>query len=313
MTAMRFNISLPIDQIEPKGEFQNFDVLRTVSLAIEASGAAAAGLTEHPAPDANWLHNDLAGHDTLDPFTALAFVAAVTTRLKVMTQIVVLPYRNPFLSAKAAATLQILSGDRFIFGVGAGYQRGEFEALGVPMNKRGVLTDEALETIHLAWAGGAVVKKGMFFDARGNEPRPVPSTPPPIWLGGGSDKAIERAARWGDGWIPFLTQPFYGDELTEGAIMSIEHLGEKIALLAERRAHHGRSAPADVCLPIPFALEGRTSAEAEKLRDFIGQLGDVGVTWISMGLPHVSVADFQDNVQWFGEEVIARFDTGVRG
>ncbi|RYD89094.1 MAG: LLM class flavin-dependent oxidoreductase, partial [Sphingomonadales bacterium] len=185
MTAMRFNIGLPIDQIEPKGEFQNFDALRRVSLAVEAAGAQAAGVTEHPAPDADWLHNDPAGHDTLDPFTALAFVAAVTTKLRLLTQIVVLPYRNPFLSAKAGATLQILSGNRFIFGVGAGYQRGEFEAVGVPMNKRGALTDEALETIRLTGAGGAVVKKGMFFDAKGNEPRPAPDTPPPIWLGGG--------------------------------------------------------------------------------------------------------------------------------
>lgn len=128
----------------------------------------------------------------LNPLTALAFVAGRTDRLKVYTNILVLPYRNPFLTAKAAATLQIISGDRLLLGVGIGYQREEFEALGVRYEERGALMDEAIETIRQAWAGGPAVGQGRHFNAVGNAPRPVSRPAPPIWIARGSDKAVER-------------------------------------------------------------------------------------------------------------------------
>src|SRR5205823_125495 len=111
-------------------------------------------------------------HDCLDSFTALSFFAAASKTLKVVTNVIVLPYRNPFITAKAASTLQVLSDNRFVLGVGVGYMKEEFDALGVPFNQRGALTDEALETIRMAWKGGAVVKQGRHFNAIGNEPRP---------------------------------------------------------------------------------------------------------------------------------------------
>ena len=83
------------------------------------------------------------------------------------TNILVMAYRNPFLTAKAAATLQVLSGGRLILGAGAGYQKAEFDALGVDFHKRGKLFDEAIDTIRLAWGGGAVVKEGLNFNATG--------------------------------------------------------------------------------------------------------------------------------------------------
>ena len=199
---MKFTVAIPRGDITP-GEFQTPEGVRTMSVAIEQAGVDACYITDHPAPDADWLRQGL-GHDALDPFAAFAFVAAATTRLRLHTNIVVMAYRNPFLTAKSAATLQVLSGGRLILGVGAGYQKAEFEALGVDFHKRGKIFDEALEVIRLAWAGGPVVFKGMHFEARGNEPRPVPDPAPPIWIGGGSDKALERAARWGDGWSPFF-------------------------------------------------------------------------------------------------------------
>ena len=145
-------------------------------------------MTDHPAPSSKWLH--ASGHDALDPFTAFAFVAAASTKLQLQTNILVLPYRNPFITAKAATTLQVLSEGRFILGVGSGYQEAEFEALGVDFHQRGKLTDEALETIREIWRGGSIVKKGMGFEAKGNEPRPAPNPPPKIWIGGSSDKAL---------------------------------------------------------------------------------------------------------------------------
>ena len=113
-----------------------------------------------------------------------------------LAYILVLPYRNPFLTAKAAATLQIILGDRLLLGVGIGYQREEFEALGVRYEERGALMDEAIETIRQAWAGGPVVRQGRHFNAVGNEPRPVPRPAPPIWIGGerqgGGARGLQR-------------------------------------------------------------------------------------------------------------------------
>ena len=113
---MKFGLALPLGRISPPGEFQSAEAVREIASAVERAGVAAACLSEHPAPDADWLHNDPAAHDALDPPTALAFVAAATTRLKVFTNVLVLPFRNPFMTAKAAATLQVLSNHRLILG-----------------------------------------------------------------------------------------------------------------------------------------------------------------------------------------------------
>ena len=303
---MRFNIHAPIDLIDPLGEFQTLDAVREISRAIEASGAAGAYVTEHPAPDAHWLHNDPTGHDTLDPFTSLAFVAAATTTLKVITNVVVVPYRNPFITAKAAATLQILSGGRFIFGAGTGYQLGEFEALGVPFNKRGALMDEALETIRMAWAGGAVVKKGMGFEAKGNEPRPVPNPAPPIWIGGGSIKAVERAARWGDGWAPFFALPTNDPHVEASSVTSIAQLREKMAHCQELRATLGKTGPFDLSIGVPVKLKPKDNATAREYGDKVQELAAAGVTWATVILPGKTRAQFLDHLAWFGEEVIAK-------
>lgn len=303
---MKFNIHAPIDLIDPPGEFQTPAAVQEIARAIEACGAHGAYVTEHPAPDAHWLHNDPTGHDTLDPFTALAFIAAATDQLKVITNVVVVPYRNPFLVAKAAATLQILSGGRFIFGAGTGYQLGEFEALGVPFNKRGALMDEALETIRMAWAGGAVVKKGMAFDAKGNEPRPVPDPAPPIWIGGGSEKAVERAARWGDGWSPFFALPTNDPHVEASSVTSIAQLKEKMARCAELRAKLGRRGPFDLSIGVPVKLKPGDNATAREYFDKVQELAEAGVTWVTVILPGKMRAQFLDNLRWFGEEVIAK-------
>ena len=233
-------MAIPIGEIAP-GEFQSMQAVAEMAQALEAAKVDACYVTDHPAPSAQWLHAN--GHDALDPFTALAFVAAASTKLRLHTNILVLAYRNPFITAKAAATLQVLSGGRLILGVGAGYQQAEFDALGVEFKKRGALMDEALEVLHLAWGGGAVVKQGANFNAVGNEPRPAPNPQPAIWIGGGSDKAVQRAARWGDGWSPFFAAPTQSKLNQESGIQSIEQLREKVVHLEldARRAWQDRT------------------------------------------------------------------------
>ncbi len=300
---MKFTMDIPVGVITP-GEFQTAAAVREMAQAMEAAGVDACYVTDHPAPSAEWLHAN--GHDAIDPFVALSHVAAATTKLMLHTNIVVMAYRNPFLTAKAAASLQVLSGGRFILGAGAGYQKVEFDALGVDFHKRGKLFDEAIETIHMAWNGGVVVKEGMDFNAIGNEPRPAPAIKPPIWIGGGSPAAVKRAARSGDGWSPFFAAPTMTAANQESGIHTVEQLGENIAQIHATRAELGRTGSFDVAIGSRAKLDYKTRETADKYIASVHELAAVGVTWVMIEAPHPSRQAFVDNVQWFGEEVIAR-------
>ena len=302
---MRISFELPIGDITP-GVFQTAAAVGEMAGALEQAGVHACFVTDHPAPSAEWLHKAGLGHDALDPFAALSFVAAVSSRLMLQTNIVVLPYRNPFLTAKAAATVQVLSGGRLILGTAPGYQVGEFEALGVDFHERGRLMDEALDTIRLAWGGGAVVKEGRRFNARGNEPRPVPDPLPPIWIGGASPAAIQRAARAGDGWCPFFSDPRASAINQENAVQSVPHLVELVARIEEARAAQGRTGAFDVQLGPRERPRFGAADGAQAYLDAIGELRESGATWASVAAPHPSRAAWIEHVLWFGEQVIAK-------
>jgi probable F420-dependent oxidoreductase len=299
---------MPLADLVPEAGSNHAELIGIMGRALENAGVAACLTSEHPAPSAEWLRSDPAAHDCLDPLTALAFVAGSTKRLKLFTNVLVLPYRNPFLTAKAAATLQILSGNRLLLGVGAGYQREEFEALGVKYEERGLLMDEALATIRLAWAGGEVIKEGRHFNAVGNEPRPVPTSPPPIWVGGGSDKAIERAARAGDGWAPYFVMPTNDPTVRKSALVSIDHFAEKLIVLRELRERFCRTGAFDLVVAPPFRPQIADRASAQRYLDEVGQLAEHGVNWIWSPLPAHNLGAYLDFVAWYGEEIIAPFN-----
>ncbi len=300
---MKFTMDIPVGVITP-GEFQTASAVTEMARAMETAGVDACYVTDHPAPDAAWLHAN--GHDALDPFSTLGFVAATTTRLMLHTNILVMAYRNPFLTAKGAATLQVLSDGRLILGAGAGYQKTEFDALGVDFHQRGKLFDEALETIRMAWAGGIVVKEGMNFNATGNEPRPILATPPPIWIGGGSPAAVKRAALRGDGWSPFFAAPTMTAANQESGIHTVEQLGENITRLHETRSANGLIGPFDVTIGARAKLKMGDLASAAKYLDAVAEIAAVGVTWAMVELPHPSRQGFIENVQWFGEEILTK-------
>ncbi|MEV8098951.1 LLM class flavin-dependent oxidoreductase [Kitasatospora sp. NPDC085879] len=118
-----------------------------------------------------------------EPFTTLSWLAGVTVRLRLGTTVLVLPYRHPLLVARMAANLDMLSGGRLVLGVGVGWARREFDALGVPFAARGRLTDEYLAVLREVWPAGAA--GGV-----------------PVWVGGNSEAAVRRAVRFGDAWHP---------------------------------------------------------------------------------------------------------------
>jgi len=126
-----------------------------------------------------------------EPFTTLAWLAGVTRRVRLGTTVLIVPYRHPLLVARMAANLNDLSGGRLILGVGVGWARQEFDALGVAFRDRGRLTDEHLAAIRAAWQDDQDYRSGQI----------------PIWIGGNSDAAIRRAVRLGDAWHPLRFTP----------------------------------------------------------------------------------------------------------
>jgi len=138
----------------------------------------------------------------LDPLTVLTFVAGVTGRIALGTNVLVLPYRHPLILANEAASLDVLSGGRFVLGVGVGWNEEEFSALGTSIRERGRRTDEALEAMKRLWAGGPAAYEGRYYSFAGATLGTSPETEggPPILVGGYSDAALRRALRFGKKW-----------------------------------------------------------------------------------------------------------------
>jgi probable F420-dependent oxidoreductase len=273
--------------------------IASVARAAEAAGFSGFGFTDHPAPSRRWL--DGGGHDAVDPFVALGFAAAHTTTLRLLPNIVVLPYRNPFLVAKAGATLDRLSDGRFTLAVGAGYLKSEFAALGVAYDERNDLFDEALELIHLAWTADEVTFDGRHFSARqvAAHPRPVAQPRPPIWIGGNSSAARQRVADHAEGWCPFPAPAVLARTARTVPMDSPEALADAVDDLRRRLEAAGRDPEdVDVCFAAP-----RGDDPGEHLAA-LEDLARVGVTWVQVSVPGDSVEHAVETVQRYGEEVI---------
>jgi probable F420-dependent oxidoreductase len=139
-----------------------------------------------------------------DPFVTLGWLAASTRSIELGTTVIILPYRHPLETARMTANLDRLSGGRMILGVGVGWARQEFAALGIPFHRRGAMSDDYLRAIKAAWTQDVASYAGRFvsFTDVHTTPRPARVPHPPIWVGGASDAALRRAVRHGDGWHP---------------------------------------------------------------------------------------------------------------
>jgi probable F420-dependent oxidoreductase len=277
---MRFAVGLPTTNVDAPQEFLTGAAIAEMAQHAEAIGFEAVYVTDHPAGDQQWL--ETGGHHALDPFVALSFAAAVTTRLRVQTHILVLPYRNPFLTAKSVLSLDALSGGRLTLGVAAGYLRSEFNALGVDYDERNELFDEALEVMLLALTKDRVAYAGRHFRSRGTtmRPRPVQQPCPPIWIGGNSTRAMRRAVESAQGWCPF-PNPAAASAATKTP--KLETLDELVARLERARAYAaelGRTEPLDICFaPMSLTMFGR-AGDRSGVRDEIAALAALGVTQV---------------------------------
>ncbi|MCV7229217.1 LLM class F420-dependent oxidoreductase [Mycolicibacterium komossense] len=304
---MRFVFTYPIIAHPSNRELVRGSSVTQVAVAAEAAGFGGLGFTDHPAPTQRWL--DAGGHDSLDPFVAMGFAAASTSSIRLIPNVVVLPYRNPFVVAKAGATLDLMSEGRFTLAVGLGYLRKEFAALGVDFDGRAALFDEALQVIRAVWTGDDLSFAGQNFTAKGitAHPRPVSLPHPPIWIGGNTAAARQRVVTHGDGWAPFAAPPGLAATAGTATMDSIEHLAAGADDLRRRLDAAGRDSSA---IDISFSTftggsPGTPDFNADAYLAGLDDLAKVGVTWVQVSMPGDSLGDLLETIDGFGRQIIA--------
>jgi probable F420-dependent oxidoreductase len=220
--AMRYGFYLPT-----RGPIATRDGVLTLAREGERLGFHSAMIADHivfPVESESAYPYTLdkkhpGGGDALETFSILGVVAGATEKLRLVTSVLVLPYRNPVLTAKMVSSLDVLSGGRVTLGVGVGWLKEEFEALDSPdFDKRGAVTDEWLAIFKQLWTQSPASFKGQFYSYNDilTEPFPLQKPHPPIWVGGHSKAALRRTARHGDGWHPvggIAASPLPPDEM----------------------------------------------------------------------------------------------------
>jgi probable F420-dependent oxidoreductase len=305
--TLRFTVEHPVGQAGCAPELYQQEGLAAFVRAAEEAGFDAVAFTEHPAPSLKWLQ--AGGHESLDPLTALAFAAAVTSRITLMTYLLVLPYRNPLMTAKMIATVDLLSQGRLVVGAGGGYLRSEFFALGVDFDERGALFDEAIDVLRALWTGESLTFEGRHFTARGqvSTPAPVQRPHPPIWIGGNGKNARRRVARAADGWMPLLVGEELASTTRMPALATVAQLAGAVDELRGMLTEAGRD-PASVRVQVQGRqgdlLVHREGSWAQH-HDFLGELEAAGATDVVIRTPGTDLAAAVDALQEYGREGIA--------
>jgi probable F420-dependent oxidoreductase len=249
-------------------------------------------------------HIELSGDHYFDATTAQAFVAGATSTIAIGSMVTILSLHNPIIAAKQISTLDWFSGGRAQVTVGVGWLKDEFDAIGVPFNKRGQITDECLEAMFELWHSDSPSYDGEFvkFDDIAFGPKPISAPHPTVWMGGDADAVLRRAARFGDGWAPWLTKP---DELPAKLdylcsqpgfddrpfsvfySLAVLSIGQEHAIVDDPNAQFGQS--------------------AQQVVDNCNMLAERGVTDTWVNPPPVSdFTAYLDHLQWVAEEIIPK-------
>jgi len=210
---MRYGFYLPT-----RGQTATPEALETLVARGEALGFSSVVIADHivfPVTIRSKYPYTVSGAfpgqgDQLEQLSLMAFIAGKTRALRLISSVMILPHRNPVVTAKMLATIDVLSGGRVTVGVGVGWMREEFEALGAPdFDRRGAASDEYLRIFKALWTQDPASFHGEFyrFEAIRCLPHPVQKPHPPIWIGGHSKAALRRVARLGDGWHPVGANP----------------------------------------------------------------------------------------------------------
>jgi probable F420-dependent oxidoreductase len=301
---MKINVPLPFDHTEDPTQFLSMDAVREVGQAIERAGFYAACVTDHPCPTGRWL--DAGGHHAQEPFVMLSLLAAVTKTVRLQTGILVLPYRNPFITARAIASLDLFSEGRVVLGIGAGYLKGEYKALGVDFEKRNELTDEYLRAMKAALSGEEFTFEGSGYTALGN--RILPASPqkphPPFLIGGNAKRAIRRAVELGDAWNPFFTSGVGTQTARTTEMSGEEDLAGGIAYMNEQCEKFGRATLPEIILA--GINKPGEKLSAQQLVDRIEEYRAIGVTGAGLSVDGNTRHEWCDNAERMGAEVLAK-------
>lgn len=308
---MKYTLEYPSELPSAADDFLQPEAIRAVAVQAESTGFSAVALSEHPAPSVKWRNNG--GHNTLDPIAALSFMAAATSHIRLMTNLYVLPFRNPYLSAKALGSLDLVSGGRLIAGVGAGYLGSEFAAVGVDLRRRAELLDEALASLRTIWTEPEKPVTGADFAAVGPVwlQRPAQRPHPPIWIGGNGTAAIRRVVEHGDGWMPIIASTGMASAMRTAAIENTEQFGVAVQRLHNRLTDAGRD-PSTVdiqvvCPPVDLADQASLSNARQTLDELAGH----GATWAVVHVDGASPQAALDYIKAFGEAMALFADRGV--
>lgn len=279
------------------------DELRRVAEACDRNGFFYVAVCDHVCVPRE--RAEAMGTTWYDAVATLGYLAAATSRVRLLSHVFVLPYRHPLVSAKAFATLDALSGGRVILGVGAGHLVAEFAALGVDFERRGRLLDEAIDAVKTALRDEFPAHAGAAwsFTDLGQRPRPLQRPRPPIWVGGSTPAALKRAAERGDGWLPQGTPR--------------ADLPQAIATIREHRKKKLGDAPIDIGTISEWLYLGKPSFElapgtrtggAEEIAAHLRGLKDIGVNHFGVRFRARSCDELIEQIERFGSEVAPLLD-----
>jgi probable F420-dependent oxidoreductase len=286
---MRAGIVSPVATLNPRF-FQSWeadagiDAIAATAQAGERLGYHHVTCSEHVAVAADKLH--LRGRSYWDPLATLGYLAACTQRIRLATHVLVLPFHHPLAIAKRYGTLDRISGGRLILGVGVGSAPEEFELLGVPFAGRGDRMDDALRAIRQTFGQPAPSYHGTHysFDGWVVEPHGIQQTVP-LWIGGRSERALQRAVELGDGWAPQGANHLTFAEMVKRAIQS--------------PAFAARERPLEIIMATPPELD--PVQEPRRLADAIAELDTIGATMLNVRLVHRSLAHCLEQFEAYAE------------
>ena len=249
-----------------------------------------------------------ASDERLEQITTLAYLAGITDQIKLVTSVMIIPYRNPILTAKMLSTLDMLSKGRLILGAGVGWMEEEFELLDTePFAERGAVTNEYLRAFIELWTSDNPTFEGKYvnFSDITFLPKPVQKPHPPIWIGGQSKPAIRRAAQIGNAWHPVGAIP--------AAPLEPEELAENLALLHDYAEKAGRD-PSQIEVSVKAPLydsnnsggpRRRFTGSPDEVRQDVQTYADVGVTHLIFDFRTADPHQTEDRMAQFSEEVMA--------
>jgi probable F420-dependent oxidoreductase len=302
---MQFGLSLPHFR-----QVASPEVIRQVAQGAEHLGYEGIWVSDHIVIPTSAV--DRFGSIFYEPLTVLGYAAACTSRVRLGTTVIILPYRNPLVTAKVLSTLDVLSGGRVTAGMAVGWTEDEFKALGVPFKERGALSDEYIAAFKALWTQDKPAFHGQHvrFENIAFEPKPVQKPHIPIWIGGNSKRAIRRAVALGDCWHP--TRP-----LVEDVKAGLAYLREVCA----QRGRDPRSLTIAVRQPLKFHDGAAGSVRrrpllgsTQKIIDDIGHYRDVGVQYMMLDtfygapeLEHETVESMFGTIERFAADVMPKF------